>query len=165
MTSPPILLRITAHSTPHQLDPPNAEEFYAALGMLVVAWGRFEGHFSGALLQILALPESRQIAEALPISWKKRAKLWRKAFATLPSLQPMQGAATAFIETAMRELQSRNVVAHAIWDEFLTGVAELEILARTIAAQRGQPEGILVRDYRISLSMVRADLRSANILN
>jgi hypothetical protein len=161
----PTALRITAHATPHASDPANASELYAALGMFMVAWGRFEGHFNGALLQILALPEAADIAEALSISWDRRAKFWRKAFTTLPSLQPMQGSAEAFIERVMLELPSRHVVSHAIWDEFSAEAAEPTILARTVAPQRGQPNGILVTDYRISLSMIRADLAAANLLN
>jgi hypothetical protein len=57
MASPPILLCITAHSTPHQSDPPDAHEFYAVLGMLAVAWGRLEGHVIGNLLTIMNFPE------------------------------------------------------------------------------------------------------------
>ena len=39
----PIVVSIPAHHTPHPSDPPDAHEFYAALGMLSVAWGRLEG--------------------------------------------------------------------------------------------------------------------------
>lgn len=161
----PIVVRITAHATPHDSDPANANELYAALGMLIVAWGRFEGHFNGALIQILSLPEAANIAEALPISWKRRAKLWRTAFRTLSSLQSMQGAAEAYIERVMLEIQSRHVVSHAIWDAFVADAPEPTILARTISPQRGNPMGILVGDFRISISLVRSDLAAANLLN
>lgn len=53
----PVLLRVTAHNTPHHTDPANAKEFYAALGMLTVAWGRLEGHVVGNLLTIMNCPE------------------------------------------------------------------------------------------------------------
>jgi hypothetical protein len=87
MVSELTLLRITAHYTPHSSDPPDAHEFYAALGMFTVAWGRFEGHMTGALLQILAMPEASTTDSHLPIlcltiAWKKRAILWKAAFKT-----------------------------------------------------------------------------------
>ena len=45
-----VAVRIKAHNTPHHTDPADANEFYAALGMLSVAWGRLEGHVTGNLL-------------------------------------------------------------------------------------------------------------------
>jgi hypothetical protein len=80
MVSQPTLLRITSHATPHKSDPPNAHEFYTALGMLTVAWGRLEGHIIGALLTILALPEASAFTVALPLAWEGRNKLWKQAF-------------------------------------------------------------------------------------
>src|SRR5438309_1249006 len=114
MVSQPTLLRIAAHATPHQLDPPNADEFYAMLGKFTVAWSRFEGHFSGVLLQILAMPEAALLAQALPLSWKRRAKVWRRAFNTIPLLYPMQCSALGFIQMVMDEVQSRHIGVHAI---------------------------------------------------
>jgi hypothetical protein len=35
----PLMVSIAAHYTPHHNDPPNATEFYAALGLFTVAWG------------------------------------------------------------------------------------------------------------------------------
>ena len=75
----PIVVSIPAHHTPHPSDPPDAHEFYAALGMLSVAWGRLEGHVNGNLLTIVKLP---QIAppHKMPTKWDERRKLWERAF-------------------------------------------------------------------------------------
>jgi hypothetical protein len=165
MVSPPTLLRITAHATPHHSDPPDADEFYAMLGKFTVAWSRFEGHFSGALLQILAMPEAALLAQALPLSWKQRAKLWRGAFNTISSLHPKQRNALDFIKVVMDEVQSRHIGVHAIWDEFVPDAQEPTILARTVNPEKSNPAGIIVTDYRISLSMVHTGLVVANALN
>jgi hypothetical protein len=132
MASPPILLRITAHNTPHQSDPPNADEFYAAVGRFTVAWGRFEGHFTAAMLQILSLPEAVHLTRAVPISWKKRAKLWRDAFNGVDSLRPLQARALGFIQRVMSEIEDRHLGAHAIWDEFVASAPEPWGAARII---------------------------------
>ena len=75
----PIVVSIPAHHTPHPSDPPDAHEFYAALGMLSVAWGRLEGHVNGNLLTIVKFP---QIAppHKMPTKWDERRKLWERAF-------------------------------------------------------------------------------------
>jgi hypothetical protein len=118
----PTLLRIPAHHTPHANDPPDAHEFYAALGMFTVAWGRFEGHIIGALLKILAMPEASAISSPIPILWEKwpkRAELWEAAFKTIPSLAPCKDLAIAFMNRVMEEIKDRHFGAHAIWDEFI----------------------------------------------
>jgi hypothetical protein len=135
------------------------------LGKFTVAWSRLEGHFSGALLQILAMPEAALIAQALPLSWERRAKLWRAAFNTIPSLQPMQRNALNFLKIVMDEVQSRHIGVHAIWDEFVPDAQEPTILARTVNPEKSNPYGIIVTDYKIPLSMVHTGLVVANALN
>jgi hypothetical protein len=41
----PWLFRIQLEHTPSLNDPKGSRDFYEALGVLVVAWGRLEGHF------------------------------------------------------------------------------------------------------------------------
>jgi hypothetical protein len=62
----PVSLRIAAHHTPHHTDPADAHEFYAALGMLTVAWGRLEGHVIGNLLTLTNFPEMASASKAPP---------------------------------------------------------------------------------------------------
>lgn len=164
MVLPPTLLRITAHSTPHQSDPPDAHIFYAALGMFTVAWGRLEGHLIGNLLTIMNFPEVAP-AEPLPLAWKRRLELWTRAFTNVPALQTHKDRAVAFMKSLAEEATDRNFAAHAIWDEFVAGADELTIIARTIRPRRKAPQTIDVGDYRISLSLLRRGTAEANRLN
>ena len=82
----PIRVSITAHRTPHASDPPDAHVFYAALGMLSVAWGRLEGHVNGNLLTIMKFPEVAP-PHNLSIKWEGRMKLWKRAFSEVGVLQ------------------------------------------------------------------------------
>jgi hypothetical protein len=165
MVSPPTLLRITAHATPHKSDPPNAQEFYAALGKLIIAWGRLEGHFIGALLMILALPEASSFAEPLPLAWKRRKELWERAFDKIPALKAQQARANDFMGRLIDEVESRNFAAHAIWDEFKLSAKEPTIPGRTTKPQRGRPNTIKVMDVDVSLSKLKQALALANQLN
>ena len=165
MVLSPTLLRITAHSTPHQSDPPDAHEFYAALGMFAVAWGRLEGHVTGNLLTIMNFPELADGLGPLPLTWDKRLDLWTRAFDKVPALQPNKLRATAFMKSLKAEAEDRNFAAHAIWDEFVAGASEPTIISRTVRPKRGSPQTIEVADYRISLSLLKRGLAEANRLN
>ena len=161
---PSTLLQITAHSTPHQSDPPNASDFYSMLGMLLVAWGRLEAHVIGNLLTILNFPEMTN-SGPLPLVWKERLKLWKKAFTTVPILRPHKDRAVEFMETIIAEAKDRNLIAHAIWKEFIPDTAEPTIAVRTVRPKRGSPQTVEVGDYQISISLLRKALAEANRLN
>jgi hypothetical protein len=173
MVLSPTLLRITAHSTPHQSDPPDAHEFYAALGMFAVAWGRLEGHVTGNLLTIMNFPELADGLGPLPLTWDKRLDLWTRAFDKVPALQPHKLRATAFMKSLKTEAEDRNFAAHAIWDEFVADASEPTIISRTVrpkrgspqTPKRGSPQTIEVADYCISLSLLKRGLAEANRLN
>jgi hypothetical protein len=150
MVSSPVALRIMAVETPHPTDPSDADLFYAALGRFTVAWGRFEGHFTGA---ILALHNLQGYAYAsttpIPMSWKRRAATWRKGFNELVELAPLRPRAMTYIERVMNEVNGRHIGAHAIWDTFTVPAAEPTMKARLISAKRDHPGMIDVADYEL----------------
>jgi hypothetical protein len=102
---PPVLLRVTAHNTPHYTDPSDANEFYAALGMLTVAWGRLEGHVIGNLLTIMNLPELAP-SRSLPLVWKARLDLWTKGFSLVPDYNLIR---TALLPSCCRSSKKRRI--------------------------------------------------------
>jgi hypothetical protein len=161
----PKSLRITAHATPMDSDPPNAHEFYAAFGMFMVAWSRLEGHVGGVLLQILTLPEAAVLKAEFPKNWKGRIELWRNAFNKLPSLAAIAPGALGYIKEVEREVEARHVGAHAIWDEFVKGAPEPTITAKMIGPKRGSKGMIETNYYKIPLSMLRSSIGVANNLN
>jgi hypothetical protein len=166
MSWSPTLLRITAHHTPHASDPPNAYEFYAVLGMFTVAWGRFEGHLTGCMLQILNLPEAlAKSPEATPMSWSKKSKFWKDSFKSFGTLAPKRDTALTFMTRVMEEVKDRNFGAHAIWDEFVLEAPEPTAKARTITPRKGHVNIVDVADYSISLTLLRKALETANQLN
>jgi hypothetical protein len=149
MVSDPItFLRTTDHHTPHHTDPPNASEFYAALGMLSVAWGRLEGQVIGNLLTIMSL--LGEAPRKPPLQWEDRLEWWEKGFSSVPSLQPHRERAVMFPKTIIEEASDRNFAAHAAWDEFVPDADELTIRARAVKAKKGCPNTIEVDDRRIT---------------
>ena len=88
------MLRITIEHTPSPRDPKGVDEFYRALGIFMVAWGRLEGQFVVCLLSLLNLSGAQGLGlgTKLPMSFDDRATLWRKAFEGIPLLLPLKGA-------------------------------------------------------------------------
>lgn len=160
----PTKLRITAHRTPHESDPHNANEFYTALGMLAVAWGRLEGHVIGNLLTILNFHEMAN-SRRLPLAWEERLDLWKAAFATVPALKSHKTRAVEFMKSIIAESKDRNFTAHAFWEEFIPGRQEPTIKARTVSPKKGSHGTIEVGDYEVSVSLLRKALAEANRLN
>jgi hypothetical protein len=80
MPDTPWLFRIQLEHTPSLNDPKGSRDFYEALGLLVVAWGRLEGHFLACVLAILATPATQALGKKMPLAWDKRKMIWSKAF-------------------------------------------------------------------------------------
>jgi hypothetical protein len=165
-TNPEVFLRIPAHNTPNYSDPPDANRFYAALGMLSVAWGRLEGHASGNVLTIMTLlgrPQNR----AVLFPWDARIKVWNEGFFSLPNLKPHHERAIAFMLSVKTAAEDRNFATHAIWQEFESNAVEPTMTARWLREKKKSPGSIEVEvdDRRITLSMVNAALAECNRLN
>jgi hypothetical protein len=158
-----VFVRIAAHNTPHHTDPANAVEFYAALGMLTVAWGRLEGHVIGNLLTIMSLLGTVP-RKPLPLRWDDRLDLWKKGF-SLPALEPHGDRAVPFMRSIIEAAGDRNYAAHTAWDEFVPVAAEPTIDARSIKAKKGVPNEVEVIDVRVTLSMIKRALADCNRLN
>jgi hypothetical protein len=159
-----VSVRIAAHNTPHGTDPADAGEFYAALGMLSVAWGRLEGHIMGNLLTIMNLLGTAP-QKPLPLRWEERLTLWKKGFSSMPSLQIHKERAVVFMKSIMDAATDRNFAAHAVWEEFVSDAEEPTMTARALRAKKGCPNIIEVDDRRITLSMVKRALVECNWLN
>ena len=164
VSDPSAFLRFTAHETPHHADPPNAGEFYAALGMLSVAWGRLQGHVIGNLLTIMSL-----LGEAPrrppPLQWEDRLKWWKKVFPQCRAYNRKERAVVFLKSIIEAASEDRNFAAHAVWEEFVPDADEPTITARSVKAKKGCPNTIEVDDRRITLSMVNRALVECNRLN
>jgi hypothetical protein len=111
------LLKLNIHTTPSPADPAGADEFYKAFGIMMIAWGRLENHFTTSLLTLIAMQYPR-LGEQLPMRWVDRAKVWRNAFEAPPLLVSLKPKAMKFLSDMEEVAQDRHALAHALWDEF-----------------------------------------------
>lgn len=158
------LLRIAIEHTPSPTDPEGADEFYKALGILVVAWGRLEGHFVTCLLTLLNLPGGKELGERLPMQFDERATVWRKAFEKMVPLQPFRENALRLLEEIKDVASDRNAVVHALWEKFEPG-EPLSIGILTIKHKNKTKNGLETRRNKVTTAMLREVGEKANRLN
>jgi hypothetical protein len=160
----PGLLRITIEHTPSPNDPEGADEFYKALGILIVAWGRLEGQFVVCLLTLLNLPGGKELGERLPMTFDERATVWRKAFETMVPLQSFRENALLLLSEIKDVASDRNAVAHALWEKFEhSEPISIEIV--TIKHKKGSKNGLETRRNTVTTAMLKEIGEKANNLN
>ncbi|OPH82496.1 hypothetical protein [Nitrobacter vulgaris] len=93
----PFLFRLNVEHTPSSNDPEGADEFYRAIGIMVVSWGSLEGHFVASLLTMMTIAPS-ELGVKLPMNWKARAAIWRKAFDVVSDFSMYRASAFHFLE-------------------------------------------------------------------
>jgi hypothetical protein len=159
----PFLLKIHVEHTPSPNDPKGADDYYRAVGLLIVAWGRLEGHFVTCLLMLLAVADGR-LGRKLPMSWKERAEVWRKAFETMEALRPFREAALTLLTEMEDVATDRHAVAHALWERFRTD-DPLAIDAVLIKAKPKTPDGLDIRRFAIKFDDLKIVAEKINKLN
>jgi hypothetical protein len=158
------LLRIAIQHTPSPDDPEGADEFYKALGILIVAWGRLEGHFVACLLMLMNLPGGKEISERLPMQFDERARVWRQAFETMTALQPFKDSALQALAEIKDIATDRHVVAHSFWEKF-EATEPLSIDVLTIKHKNKTKNGLETRRFTVTTAMLREVGEKANRLN
>jgi hypothetical protein len=114
----PRLLRIYSQTTPSPNDPPGADKFYWALGVTMVAWGRLENNFAACLMMVIQIAKDKHIGTKLPTKWERQASIWKDAFARIPSLKSHEKDAAAFLAEYGYLTEDRNLMIHALWENF-----------------------------------------------
>ena len=159
----PGMLRICVEHTPSPNDPKDADEFYRAIGLLIVAWGRLEGHFVMCLLMLLASSEGR-LGKQLPMNWKDRGTVWRKGFESIGALWPFKEAALKLLTEIEDVAQDRHAVAHALWERFRAEEPPA-IDAVLIKAKNKTKDGLDIRRFPVKLNSLKEVGEKINKLN
>lgn len=154
-------VRITVKSTPFADDPPNASEYYAALGRALFLWGRFENCFVNTLMIIRNMPEAQHLDGEFPVSWKRRATLWRRAFKELPRLQQYREKASALINDAMEAARVRVIFFHGDWQEFTSA----DPLTAKVIMTTHKKEMVTFKTYHASLAQIEDFAAECDALN
>ncbi len=154
-------LRFRFEPTPSPDDPKGADALYRALGMLVIAWGRYEGNFFACLATIRGLAGPEALQQPLPISWKRRATLWSTSFKTLPALFPVRDEALSLMTDTGGHVQERHLISHASWGAF---TSQSPTAIYTLSMKPVEND-ILLSRHEVTLSGLEQALANVNGLN
>ncbi len=86
-------------AVPSPNDPANANEFYEALGMATIAWGRLEGNFNNVFVMVLNIADDPRIGNRFYIKRDKVSEIWTLAFEIIPILEPFKLQAGVFLSS------------------------------------------------------------------
>ena len=156
------MLTVQIEDTPSPTDPPNADEFYRALGVALIASGRLEGLVNLCLINMMALAGGR-LGYVLPIAWKRRADLWREALKAVPALTVAEPYFPDIAEV-MDAVESRNSIVHAMWERFISA-DPLAISALRIKHKKGTLDEIETARIPITVDALNRVAAQANHLN
>lgn len=150
----PFLLRVNVEPTPSSRDPSSVDDFYKALGILVIAWGRLEGHFVACLLTLIAISNEQSLGVNVPLQWDERARIWRKAFDTFLPLQHMKVSALQFLTELEDVARDRHAIVHALWEPF-DPVEPPSVGIISIRKKQGVANGLDIKRATITLDTLR----------
>jgi hypothetical protein len=150
-------------SVPSPYDPPNAREFYEALGIATIAWGRLEGNFNNLFVIVLNIANHPKIGKRFYIKREKVSEVWKLAFEITPALYPFRGAAIAFL-SRMEELSDwRDIFAHGLWGPFESDAPLTMKIAKL--KPRDAVDGMWYSHGTININDVRKFTGQTNHLN
>jgi hypothetical protein len=160
----PRLLRIYPQTTPSHNDHPDADKFYCALGVAIVAWGRLENNFAACLMMVIQIAKDKRIGMQLPMKWERQALVWNDAFARIPSLKSHEKDAIAFLAEFGNLSEDRNLMIHALWEDFHLQ-PPLAVNVLKFKAVRGTPNVVEFRRTTINIDGLARFTAKANDLN
>jgi hypothetical protein len=164
MPDTPWRFRIQLEHTPSFNDPKGSRDFYEALGLLVVAWGRLEGHFLACILAILATPATQALGKKMPMAWDERKRIWSEAFDLSTSLQPYKAEADTFLLEIEQVQDDRNRLIHGLWEPFgHTDPVSADLIV--LRHEKGTPNGVSHWRGTISTTHILEVAREADRLN
>ncbi|QNK74209.1 hypothetical protein H7F36_02880 [Variovorax sp. PAMC28562] len=160
----PAVLKFSPSTTPSPLDPVDANDFYQALGIALVAWGRLEGHFTLMLLNLMRIAGAAAVTHQLPNSMAERARLWKIAVGACADLVGVHDVAIWWVNDLMVVAERRNTVVHAIWGSFVPSPT-LAIEALSIRHKKKTPDGLEVTRQHVTIATLQEIATQANRLN
>ena len=157
-----LLIKLRVDPTPWPDDPPSAALFYQMLGVQLVAWGRFEGHFVSAMLQVAAIVYDIMPITDFPLAWEKRARLWKAAFRASDALVPIRNDALTLMTDIKLAARDRGILAHARWGQFVEANPPALELTRLKFESGSQ---FVAGNIKLTLATLEELIRIANALN
>lgn len=125
--NPKNLVKVFQAGNPFADDPPDADTYYAAIGRIVVIWGRFEQMLEQTISMMGRVPDAVTPQESPPVAFKQKLDRLKKLCRDTPSLNCVHDDARAFASTAAILAPRRHGLTHANWQGFNRNAPELTV--------------------------------------
>ncbi len=116
--NPKNLVKVFQAGNPFADDPPDADAYYAAIGRIVVIWGRFEQMLEQTTFMMGRVPDAVTPQESPPVAFMRKLDRLKKLCRDTPSLNCIHDDARAFASTAAILAPRRHGLTHANWQGF-----------------------------------------------
>ena len=158
-----VVISTCFESVPSPNDPANANEFYEALGIATIAWGRLEGNFNNVFVMVLNIADDPRVGNRLYIKRDKVSEIWTLAFEITPILEPFKHQAKAFL-SSMEELSNmRDMLSHGLWGPWVSDSPLTMSIAKL--KPRDSIDGMWYSKGQFSVNEIRWFIGQINHLN
>jgi hypothetical protein len=107
-------------------DPPYASEFYAAIGRLMVMWGKLEGAMDMLAYSARTIISKDPYSEGPRAGMNRKIRALRKAFRSHPSHANNQVFIRSVLLGILKASKKRNAIVHGICHGFLSDPSRIE---------------------------------------
>ncbi|MCH9049563.1 MAG: hypothetical protein IIA72_00515 [Proteobacteria bacterium] len=122
--NPNNLVKVFQAGNPFANDPPDANVYYAAIGRIVVLWGRFEQMLEQTISMMGQVPNAVTPQKPPPVAFMRKLDRLKELCRDTPSVNHIHDDARAFASAAAILAPRRHGLTHANWQGFNRNVSE-----------------------------------------
>ncbi len=125
--NPKNLVKVFQAGNPFADDPSDADAYYAAIGRIVVIWGRFEQMLEQTISMMGHVPDAVTPQKPMPVAFGRKLDRLKELCRDTPSLNYIHDDARVFASTAAILAPRRHGLTHANWQGFSRNASELTV--------------------------------------
>ena len=122
--NPKNLVKVFQAGNPFYDDPPDADAYYAAIGRIVVLWGRFEQMLEQTISMMGQMPDAAIPQKSPPGPFTDKLRRLKELCRDTPSLKYIHDDAREFASAAAILAPRRHGLTHANWQGFNPNATE-----------------------------------------
>lgn len=116
-----LIALIQQQTMPFVDDPKYANNFYNAMGRMVLMWGRLEKTLDDLLVYSITIAKAHGESRDMCVPLGRRLKLLTSIYNSCPDLKTFSARATSLAEEIKKNGKNRHFIVHASWTGFNDG--------------------------------------------
>jgi hypothetical protein len=116
-----VTLIIQAQTTPFQDDPPYADDFYMAVGRVVLLWGKLEQNLDFLVVTAINVEARNSKRRLFKVPLGPKLELFRSIYSDCKELRPLKAEAHVLAKAIEDLGEQRHLIVHSNWLGFDDG--------------------------------------------